>query len=142
MLCTGVPRYALDELHRRSRSERRKSRSLSRGRDSVAEKPQREDSRSRSRGRGNCRDHDRIREGEYKDHVPSKHDFTVKTAEKNPTRSRKELKSIMKHKDSRIFFDDVKGPYYALNTFSDHPVVYDGFTFHTAEHLLFYFRVS
>ena len=144
MLHTGVPPYALDEFHRLSHPERRticgrdKSRSRSRGRD-KAEHSTKKKSRSRSRDRGRYYDADRIHKGEYKDHIPNKHDFTVKRIEKKP--SQKELKSIMKHKDSRIFFDDVKGPYYGFTTFSDHSVVYDGFKFPTAEHLLLYFKV-
>ena len=143
MFHTGVPPYALDEFHRNSRPERRafcdkdKSRSRSRGRDRV-EHSNRKKSRSRSRGRNY--DIDRVHKGEYKDHAPTKQDFTVKRVEKKP--SQKELKSILKHKDSRIFFDDVKGPYYGLNTFSEHPVVYEGFKFPTAEHLLLYFKVD
>ena len=143
MLHTGVPPYALDEFHRHSRPERRgicgrreKSRSWSRGRDRV-EHSTKKKSRSRSKGRNH--DIDRIHNGEYKDHVPNKQDFTVKRIEKKP--SQKELKSILKHKDGRVFFDDVKGPYYGFTTFSEHPVVYDGFKFRTAEHLLLYFKV-
>lgn len=140
MLCTGVPRYALDEFHRQSRSERRKSRSRSRsrGRDSSCGRSNRDESRSRSRGR--YHNIDRIHEGEYKDHTPSKRDFVIKPLQKKS--SHKELKSILKHRDGRIFFDEVKGPYYAFNTFSDHPVVYDGYKFPTAEHLLLFFRAS
>ncbi|KAF9790469.1 hypothetical protein BJ322DRAFT_986132, partial [Thelephora terrestris] len=48
----------------------------------------------------------------------------------------------LKHKDSRLFFDTVKGPYYGFNTFSDHSIIYDGFKFPTAEHLLLYFKAS
>jgi len=134
MLHTGVPPYALDEFHRLSRPERRgicgrdKSRSRSRGRDRIEHAT-----------KGKNHDFDRIHKGEYKDHLPSKQDFAVKRIEKKP--SQKELKSVLKHKDSRIFFDNVKGPYYGLNTFSDHPVAYDGFKYPTAEHLLLYFKV-
>ena len=141
MLHTGVPPYALDELHRVSRPEHRaicgrdKSRSRSRGRDKV-----RFSTRKKSRSRSRSNDIDRVRKGEYKVHIPSKQDFTVKRVEKKP--SEKELKSILKNKDSRLFFDDVKGPYYGLNTFSEHPVTYDGFKFPTAEHLLLYFKVG
>lgn len=144
MLHTDVPPYALDEFHRLGRPEhpsiggRPKSRSRSLGRD-RAEHSTRKNLRSRSRSRGRNYDVDRIHKGEYKDHVPSKQDFTVKPIQKKP--SQKELKSIMKHKDGRIFFDDVKGPYYGFTTFSNHPVVYDGFKFPTAEHLLLYFKV-
>ena len=140
MLHTGVPAYALDEFRRLSRPEHRticgrdKSRSRSRGRDRDRN-PTREKSRSRSKGRNVERAHG----GEYKGHIPSKHDFTVRHVKKKP--SEKELKSILKNKDSRIFFDQVKGPYYGFNTFSEHPVVYDGFKFPTAEHLLLYFKV-
>ncbi|KAF9648838.1 DUF1768-domain-containing protein [Thelephora ganbajun] len=126
MLHTGVPPYALDEFHR-----------LSRGRDRVEQSTRK---KSRSRSRGKNYDIDRIHKGEYKDHVPNRQDFTVKHVEKKP--SQKELKSILKHKDGRICFDDVKGPYYEFNTFSEHPVVYDGFKFPTAEHLLLYFRFA
>lgn len=140
MLYTGVPQYALDEFHRRSRSERRKSRSRSRGRDSSTERPKKKKSPSRSRSRGRSRYADRIHEGEYKDHIPSKYDFTVQPVDKKP--SKKELKSILKHKDSRIFFDDLRGPYYEFNTFSNHHVVYEGYKYSTAEHLLLFFRVS
>jgi hypothetical protein len=139
LLYTGVPRHARDEFHRRSRSEHRKSRSRSRGRDSSTERLLRKESRSRSRGRTHHAG-DRVRQGEYKDHVPSKRDFTVQPVDKKP--SQKELKTILKHRDSRIFFDDVRGPYYELNTFSDHPVVYNGYKFPTAEHLLLFFRAS
>lgn len=142
MLHTGVPPHALDEFYRLGRPDHRticgmdKSRSRSRGRDRV-EHPNRNKSRSRSRGRNY--DIDRIREGEYKGHIPNKKDFTVKHVEKKS--SEKELKSILKNKDNRIFFDSVKGPYYGLNTFSEHPVLYEGFKFPTVEHLLFYFKV-
>ena len=144
MLHTGVPQYALDEFHRLTRPERRvlcgrdRSRSRSRGRDMAHEKPGRKKSRSRSGGR--YHDIDRIHKGEYKDHIPTKNDFTFKHLEKKP--SQKELKSILKHKDDRLFFDDVKGPYYGFNTSSDNPIVYAGHGFLTAEHLLIYFKVS
>ena len=140
MLHTGVPAYALEEFHRLSRPEHRnicgraKSRSRSRGRDKVRYSTEK---RSRSKSKGY--DVDKVQKGGYKGHIPTKQDFTVKRVEKKP--SEKELKSILKNKDSRIFFDDVKGPYYGLNTFSEHIVTYDGFKFPTAEHLLLYFKV-
>lgn len=141
MLYTGVPKHALEEFHQHSRAERRKSRSRSRGRASSVERPlHRKEKESRSRSRGRYHHVDRIREGQYNHHVPTKRDFTVQPLDKR--HSQKELKSILKHRDSRIFFDDVRGPYYGLNTFSNHPVVYDGHKFPTAEHLLLYFRVS
>ena len=140
MLHTGVPAYALEEFHRANRPEHRticcrdKSRSRSRGRDKDRY-PTKEKSRSKSKSRNV----DRAHGGEYKGHVPSKQDFTVRHVKKKP--SEKEIKSILKNKDNRIFFDQVKGPYYGFNTFSEHPVVYDGFKFPTAEHLLLYFKV-
>ena len=129
MLHTGVPQYALDEFRRLSRPGRR----------SICDRGK---SRSRSRSRGRYREIDRIHEGEYKNHVPSKQDFSFKRVEKEKEPSKKELKSVLKHQDSRLFFDISMGPHYGFNTCSDHPIIYDRLKFPTAEHLLSYFMVS
>ena len=142
MLHTGVPPYALEEFHRVNRPVGRpicggnNAGGRNRGREPIKQ-TNRQKSWSKSRGRNH--DIDRIHEGEYKEHVPSKQDFTVKQVQKEP--SQKELKSILKHQDSRMFFDDVRGPYHGFNTFSEHPVMYKGFRYPTAEHLLMFFKV-
>ena len=140
MLDTGVPAYALDRLNRsehRTICDRNKSRSRSRGR-GKEKRSTKEKNRSRSKSKG--RNAEQVHRGEREGHVPSNQDFTVRHVKKKP--SEREIKSILKNKDNRIFFDQAKGPYYGFNTFSEHTVVYGGFKFPTAEHLLLYFKVS
>ena len=143
-LQSGFPPQNLDGFHRLDRMERREirgraeGRSRSRGGDrAVAGHSNGKKSRSRSRGK-----HREIG-GVHKDEWtfrPTEPDPTFKHVEKKP--SQKRLKPILKHGDSRIFFDNTEGPYYGFNTFSDHSVVYGGARFPTAEHLLLCFKAS
>ncbi|KAF9790462.1 hypothetical protein BJ322DRAFT_1017173 [Thelephora terrestris] len=137
------PQHVLDGFHRLDWVERyvcgrAESWDESRGRDRATGHPIRGKSRSRSRGRGKYREIERVHQGQHRDHVPSKHDPTLKHVEKKP--SQKGLKPALKHKDGRIFFDNTKGPYFGFTTFSDHPVMYNGFKFPTAEHLRLFFK--